>query len=32
MLQMDLNKIASIALHISNLNRINNTYITQGKF
>ena len=30
---MALNKIASVVLHISNLNRINNNiYIMQGKF
>ena len=33
MLQMDLNKIVSVVLHIFNLNEINNNiYIIQGKF
>jgi len=33
MLQMNLNKIVSVVLHISNLNEINNnTYIMQDKF
>jgi len=33
MLQMDLNKIVSVVLHIFNLNEINNNiYIMQGKF
>jgi len=32
MLQMDLNKIASVIFDILNLNRINNTYIMHDKF